>query len=70
MCLFKLITQRIEDSEHSAEESNRKSWAFKTPNEEGKLAFKRQPGHLAVRLMPKRVAFWALNARMDTILGV
>ena len=70
MCLFKSIIQRIEDSEHSAEELHRKSWAFKTRSEEGKLAFKRQPGYLAGRLTPKKVAFWALNARMDAILGV
>ena len=35
LCLFKSIIQRIEDSEHTAEESQRKSWAFKTPSEEG-----------------------------------
>ena len=35
LCLFKSIIQRIEDSEHTAEELYRKSWAFKTPSEEG-----------------------------------
>ncbi|RYR31613.1 hypothetical protein Ahy_B01g056445 [Arachis hypogaea] len=35
------VRTRIEDSEHLAEELYRKSWAFKMPNEEGKLAFKR-----------------------------
>ncbi|XLU64898.1 hypothetical protein S245_024107, partial [Arachis hypogaea] len=58
------IIQRIEDSEHTAEELHRKSWAFKMPSEEDRLAFKCQPWCLAGRLTPKRVEFWALNARI------
>ena len=33
--IFKSIVQGTEDSEHAAEELHRKSWAFKTPSEEG-----------------------------------
>ena len=36
--------------EYEAEKLQRKSWVFKMPSEEGKLAFKRQPGYLAGRL--------------------
>ncbi len=47
-----------------------KAGRSKRPVKKDRLAFKRQPGYLVGRLTPKRVAFWALNARMDTILGV
>ena len=50
--------------EHKAEELQRKSWVFKTPSEEGKLAFKRQPG------TPKPCSNWALNAQNMQLLGV